>query len=273
MFESIRPSALVFVAATIAVVPCTAFAQGQTEPPTVRDNCVKVEPGKGAEFEAYLKDVTMPLARSRAESGEFAWFLVASSVVPSGSSAPCDYRIVYGYKGLPAEPLSNDALAAAVKRAKLPMTADQMLAKRNALSHLVKVEIWSRVDGLGPETEKDNYVRLNHYQVKEGEFSEWIRLEKTTWKPLMEAWLKAGGKGAWSVNALEMPGGESTPYNGVTVDVFPDWSGLMHGVPADQLWTKVHPDVDITAAFNRLEKIRSIHDVEVYKVVDIVKAK
>jgi hypothetical protein len=273
MFESIRPSALVFVAATIAVVPCTALAQGQTEPPTVRDNCVKVEPGKGAEFEAYLKDVTVPLARSRAESGEFAWFLVASSVVPAGSSAPCDYRIVYGYKGLPAEPLSNDALAAAVKRAKLPMTADQMLAKRNALSHLVKVEIWSQVDGIGPDTEKDNYVRLNHYQVKQGEFSEWLRLEKSIWKPLMEAWLKAGGKGAWSVNALEMPGGDSTPYNGLTVDLFPDWTGLMHGVPANQLWTKVHPDVDITAAFNRLDKVRSIHDVEVYKVVDIVKAK
>lgn len=273
MLRSMRASTLAFVAATSVVVPCAAVAQGQPESPSVRDYCVKVEPAKGPEFEAFVKDVTLPLARSRAETGEFAWFLVARGVVPAGSSAPCDYRVVYGYKGLPPEPLTNDALAAQLKRAKLVLTVDQMVAKRSALSHLASVEIWSGIDTIGPEMEKDNYVRLNHYQVKDGEFTEWIRLEKSTWKPLMEAWLKEGGKGAWSVNALDMPGGESTPYNGMTVDVFPDWSGLLHGVPAESLWTKVHPDLDITAAFNRLGKVRSIHDVEVYKIVDIVRSK
>src|SRR5262249_57558399 len=84
------------------------FAQAPAEIPTVRDYCVKVLPSKGPEFEAFVRDVTMPLARARGEAGEFSWFLVASGVVPAGTSAPCDYRFVYGYKGDPPEAATKD---------------------------------------------------------------------------------------------------------------------------------------------------------------------
>jgi hypothetical protein len=265
--------ALALASATIASIPGPLLAQGQAEPPTVRDFCVKVAPGKGAEFEAFLRDVTLPLARARADAGEFAWFLAAQGVVPAGSSAPCDYRMVYGYKGLPPEAASKETLAAGLKRAKLTMTVDEMVAKRNALGQLVRADIWVGEDSIGPSSEKDSFVQLNHYNVKSGEVGEWIRLEKTYWKPLMEAWLKAGGKGSWSVNTLGWPRGESTPYNALTVDTFPNWSSLMHGVPLGELWSKVHPDTSFTEAFSRLDRVRSVHDVEVFKIVDVVRAK
>ena len=261
-------------ALSVAIVPSTSsFAQGSAEPPTVRDYCIKVAPGKGAEYEAFLRDVSLPLARARADAGEFAWFVAESAVVPAGSSAPCDYRLVYGYKGLPPEAPGKEALSAALKRARPTMTYDEMVAKRTALVHLVSLEIWAGIDGLGPPVEKDHYVRLNHYNVKYGESDEWTRLETTYWKAVMEAWLKAGGRGSWSINTLWMPQGEATPYSGVTVDTFPDWSTLIRGVPVDTLWSKVHPNVAINDLFNRLEKVRSIHDVEVYRVVDVVRAK
>ena len=251
----------------------TSFAQGQPDPPTVREYCVKVAPGKGTEFEAFLKDVTLPLARTRADAGEFDWFLVASAVVPAGSSARCDYRAVYGYKGLPPEAASKDTLSAALKRAKPTMSYDEMVARRNALTQLVGVDIWYRIDGIGPYAEKDNYVALNHYKVKYGEYDEWTRLETTYWKAIMDAWLKAGGKGSWSVNGLRWPTGDSTPYNGMTVDVFADWNSLVRGVPLNDLWSKVHPNTTFSDVFNRLEKVRSIHDQEIYKVVDVVRGK
>lgn len=250
-----------------------SFAQGQTEPPTVRNYCIKVAPGKGAEYEAFLKDVTLPLARARADAGEFAWFIAESAVVPAGSSAPCDYRMVYGYKGLPPEVPSKDALAAGLKRAKLNLSVDEMVAKRNALTQLVGVDIEYQIDGIGPQPEKDSYVQLNHYKVKYGEFGEWTRLETTYWKALMDAWLKAGGKGTWSVNSLRMPSGDSTPYNALTVDLFPDWSSLIRGVPLTELWPKVHPNTTFNDVFDRLERVRSVHDVEVYKIIEVVRGK
>lgn len=249
-----------------------SFAQGQAEPPTARDYCIKVPPGKGPEFEAFLKDVGMPLARARFEAGEFAWVVVESAVVPAGSSAACDYRVVYGYKGLPPEPPSNDALAAALKRAKLALTVDQVVARRNAVTQLVSLDIWYGIDRIGPPAEKGSYVQVNHYNVKYGEMDEWERLEKTYWKPIVDAWVKAGGKGSWSVNGLWRPAGDATPYNGVTVDVFPDWASLVHGVPAGELWPKVHPDTTTSDVFNRLEKVRSVHDREIYKIVELVRA-
>jgi hypothetical protein len=267
---------LVLAAVSVAVAlgsAVTGFAQGQAEPPTIRDYCIKVAPGKGAEFEAFLKDVAVPLAQARADAGEFDWLVVASSVVPAGSSATCDYRVVYGYKGLPPEPPSNEALAAALKRAKLAMTVDQVVARRNAVTQLVGVDIWFHIDGTGAPVEKGNYVQVNHYDVRYGETAEWVRLEKTYWKAIMDAWLKAGGKGSWGVYGLWRPTGDSTPYDSLTVDVFADWASMVRGVPLDELWPKTHPDTAASDVFNRLEKVRSVHDREIYEVVEVVRAK
>jgi len=251
----------------------TTQAQGQSEPPSVRDYCIKIAPGKAAEFEAYLREVSVPLAQARADSGELTWSIVARGVIPAGSSARCEYRVAYGYKGLPPEELSREGLDAALKRAKVTLTADQLIAKRSALTSLVAAEIWFRIDGIGADVEKGGYVRFNYYKVRSGEMDEWVRLETTYWKPIMDAWLKAGGKGGWSVYGLGMPGGDSTPYNGVTVDTFPDWNGLMRSVPMTELWPKVHPGTTATEAFQRFDKARSIHDVEVFKVVEVVRGK
>ncbi len=116
-------------------------------------------------------------------------------------------------------------------------------------------------------------MRLNHNKVKDGEFDEWVRLEKTYWKPLMDSWLKGGGKGAWGLYGLGMPGGDSTPYNGMTVDSFPDWKTFIRGVPSEELWPKVHPGTTITDTFNRFARHRSIQDIEVYKLTEVVRAK
>jgi hypothetical protein len=268
-----RFSLLRITAVTIAVGLIASTGRAQEEQPTVREYCIKVAPGKAVEFEAYLRDIALPLARARAESGEFAWSVIARGVIPAGSSARCDYRVAYGYKGLPPEEISKEALDAALKRAKLILTADQLIAKRNALTSLVAAEVWSRVDGLGPDVEKGGYLRFNHYKVRNGQYDEWVRLETTYWKAIMDAWLKAGGKGGWGVYGLAMPGGESTPYNTMTVDTFPDWNGLMKGVPVNELWPKVHPNRTTTDTFDRLGEVRSIHEVEYFKVVEAVRGK
>lgn len=270
----LRLLALAALSITAGLTPGpTCLAEVPNEPPTVGDYCIKVAPGKDTEYEAFLHDVAVPLARSRADAGELAWFVAGRSVVPPGSSARCDYRVVYGYKGLPPEDPSKEALDAALKRAKLNMTADQMRARQSSLTQLVGLEIWYQIDAIGAPAEKDSYVRLNHYNVKGGQMDEWTRQERANWRALMEAWLKAGGKGSWSLNGLAIPGGHSPPYNGMTVDVFPDWNSLTSGVPLDELWPKIHPNTPVEEAFDRLDRIRSLHDVEYYKLVEVVRAK
>ena len=52
-----RTRLFMLTAVFAAVSAVTGFAQAQKEPPTVRDFCVKVIPGKGAEFEVVLPTI------------------------------------------------------------------------------------------------------------------------------------------------------------------------------------------------------------------------
>lgn len=270
----VRALASVAVFAAVALAASSAAAQGQAEPQTARSYCVKVAPGKDAEFRTFLHDVVVPLNQAYANAGEFAWYVAARSVVPAGSSAPCDYRIVFGYEGLPPAPPSRERLEAGVKAAKLNMTWDQFVAKRASLSSLVSHEITQAIESVGPDAQPGSYARINHYKVRDGEFGEWVGMERTFWKPMMDAWLKQGGKGSWRVSAVMMPGGDSMPYNAMTVDIFPDWDGLVRGLPFNDLWAKVHPGVDSSDVFNRqLPRVRSVHDIEVYQLDEVVRAK
>ncbi len=249
------------------------FAQDQNVPPTVRDYCIKVAPGKTTEFENYVREVAVPLGRARAESGEFATLLLLRGVVPAGSAARCDYRVVYVYDGLPPEPVSNEQIEAASKKAGLNMTAADLIAKRDSLTQLVDLGIWYQIDRVGPRAQKGNYLRLNHYNVKPGASDDWQKLETTYWKPMVEAWREGGGKGAWGVYGLAMPEGEVQPYNAGTVDVYPDWNSAVRGIPMGDLWKKVHPQADLNDFFLRLDKVRTRHDVELFKVVEAVSAR
>lgn len=247
----------------------SAFTQQRQPPPTVRDFCVKVAPSKNADFENFIRDVNVPLNQSRADAGEFDWYMVARGVVPAGSSAKCDYRIVYGYKGLPPETASVEQVDAALKKAKINMSGKDWAAKRDALTQLVDVEIWYGIDRVGTGYGKGSYFRLNHYNIKPGAMQDWQRLETTYWKPMVQEHIKGGGKGSWSVNGLLMPEGDNLPYNACTVDAFPDWNSLLEGIPLS-LWPKVHPNTEGTDVFDRLDRVRSRANIEVYKVMDIV---
>jgi hypothetical protein len=254
----------------VASAASPAFAQYPAAAPTARAYCIKVNPGKGAEFEAYLRDVSLPLAQARADSGEFAWAMVTRSLYPAGTSAACDYSVIYGYKGLPPEEASSASLDAALKKTKIPLTAEQMIARRSSLITLAAAELWFGVDGTGPAIGKGGYMRVNHYKIKPGQWDEWVKAERAGWKPLVEEWNKAGGKGGWSVYGLMMPAGDSMPYDGATVDTFADWNGLIGGVPVGELWSKVHPGFSISEVLANLDKVRSIHDVSISRIEAVV---
>jgi len=261
----LRLSTMCVVSLALGLAEEASYAQGQPEVWTTREYCVKVAPGKGREYEAFLRDVAVPLNQSRADAGEFEWFGVARAVAPVGSSARCDYRVAYTYKGNPPEDATNDQLSAALKRAGLGLTAEQMAEKRSALIQLVSLDFWYSFENVGPRWKKDSYLRFNHWNVKTGQYEEYLRLERAYWK--------AGGTGSWALVGLWMPGGDAVPYNAMTIDVFPTWDGLLKGVPLDELWSKVHPSTTVADAMSQQDKVRSLHYQEIYKLVERVEGK
>jgi hypothetical protein len=86
----------------------------------------------------------------------------------------------------------------------------------------------------------------------------------------METWLKAGGNGSWVLTGLWMPGGDAIPYNAMTIDVFPDWNGLLNGVPVNEIWPKALPNITLAEAMAQEDKVRSTHAQEVFRLVERV---
>lgn len=267
---SIHKTSLV-VAGLAALFAKAALAQNAKEPNTVIAYCLKAAPGKYGEAAAFVQNAIVAVDQARANAGAFAWEAIMSGVVPLGQSAPCDFRLVYGYHGF--FPDSEGDLQAELKRGGVNTDLKEFFAKEDSLTPLKNLEYWVNVDGTGTGMRNGYFIRLNHYKVKPGEGAEWSRLESTYWKPLVDNWTKAGNKGDWAVYRLWVPNGENQPYNAMTIDIFSDWNSMAHGLPLNDLWPKVHPDTDMTGVFDQLERVRSRYNTEIYKVTEIVEPK
>ena len=268
MFHLTR-STVVFA---LGILGCALSAPAQEQPAYRVDDCVKVRDGKGLEYAGYLRDVSTKLARVRLDAGIYSLFVIAQAVTPAGRSARCDYHIVFGYVGFPKEPRTPEQTEADMKTAGIAMTREQMIAKRDELSYLVGVDIWRARDGVGASA-KGAYARLNYYKIKSGMAGEWVDMESKGWKPLAEAVAKQTPGMAWSSATLAMPGGESLPYNAMTVDSFPSWEAMGKGIPARAIWEKVHPDMDFTAYIDRLGTIVERPRIDVVKLVEVMHAR
>jgi hypothetical protein len=262
---------LCFAAGFAALFATAAYAQNAKEPNTVIDYCLKAAPGKYGEAAAFVQDDIVHFDQARANAGAFAWAAIMSGVVPLGQSAPCDFRLVYGYHGF--FPDSEGDLQAELKRGGVNTDLKEFFAKEDSLVPLKNLEYWVNVDGTGTGMQPGYFIRLNHYNVRPNEGAEWSRLETTYWKPLVDDWIKAGNKGDWAAYRLWMPNGDNQAYNAMTVDIFPNWNSMAHGLPLDDLWPKLHPHTDMTEVFDQLERARSRYNTEIYRIINIVQRK
>jgi hypothetical protein len=104
--------------------------------------CIKLQPGKAAEYRQFTADVTTKLQQARLDSGEISTWTLLRSVYPAGGEARCDYLSSTVTEGSPREPLGREGLAEALKKAGLKMTAAEYVARRDSLSRLVSSELW-----------------------------------------------------------------------------------------------------------------------------------
>ena len=245
-----------------------ASGQTQEQPFYVRDTCIKIKEGHEQEATAFLRDVTAKIAKVRFDAGIMASYTIAQAVEPVGRSARCDYHIVAGYNGFPPEGPSPEQTSADMKKAGISMTREAMIAKRSEISALVGVDVWLYRARVG-KAQKGGYARINYDKIHPGMGAEWLNLESNGWKQLAEAAASEYSTG-WRLASLAMPGGAALPYNAMTVDLFPSWEALGKGLPARDLWNKVHPKTDLSAHLNRLSEIRDRPRVDVVRLVEVI---
>jgi hypothetical protein len=261
-------------AVVIGVVCAVASAQQPAPTPYFGVNCVKVKPGKSAEFGKWTKDTLHKYAQARVDSGALAAWILLRAVQPSGTTNECDYVVSAFYPGTPPKPLEAEEVDALLKKSGAGVSVDQYREKINELSELATSGIWQQMAHAGSPGLKGSYVVINFNKTKDAQ--KWIATEKKIWMPFAEELAKQGIIRGWEADLRLVPGGSDVKYDGVTVDVYPSWDAYFNfttNPKLAELWQKVHPDLTFETAFeDEYPKVSTQVRTELWVIEDLVAA-
>jgi hypothetical protein len=263
----VRVCRLLMCAALVATLSATLRAQ---QAPTGYYNaaCIKVKPENSNEFRKWAAGDVHKLVQSRVDGGAISGWILLRAVIPSGISAACDYVVVTTYPGVPPQPMGPEELDAALKKANIPMTAQQYVDRRTSLTTLVSNDMFQNRAFVGG-FKTGNYLVVNY--MKASNMEDYIAFEKKAWQPMAEVLTKENVTSAWSLNTKVFPGGADVPYNAVTVDGYPTWESIFqNGSRFYELWRKAHPDMEVGTTFEQYEKLRRLGDLEIYVIQDMI---
>jgi hypothetical protein len=260
-------------ACSIVIAALSAALPAQQAPSGFHTvNCLKIKPEKSGEFRKWISDVLQKYAQSRVDSGAVSTWYLLRSAMPQGASATCDYLTVAIYPGAPPEPLSPAQMGEALKKAGVSMTGEEYIARRDSIATLVSAQLFRNLDSVGGAAKKGGYLTVSFMKAKN--VGDWVEFERKVWKPIAEQMVKDGVESGWSLNIQAFGQETELPYEGVTVDVYPNWDAFWKEDTQflDRI-KKVHPETDPTAMFEQLTKVRTEISLQLFAIDDLITAK
>jgi hypothetical protein len=230
-------------------------------------SCVRVKPGKFADFRALLSGDYHKVEQARVDSGAVSAFIALRTVIPAGTDAGCDYVIVTFYPGLPPAPLSDDEMTAVLQKAGVTSTLQQWRDRLSDVGELVSNNI-TQYQVLVGGSKKGDYLIFN--SMKATNVNECVAAQKRLWQPVAEEGVKEGAQDGWAVNIQIMPRGDKDPSLVSSVDIFPTWDSMFTYFGPDLItrWKKVHSEMTPDEAFSEIDKACTIEHTVLYKIED-----
>ena len=189
--------------------------------------CIKIQPGKSAEFHKWMATDGHAFQQARVDSGAITTWFLLHSVIPQGTSAECDYLSIALYPGAPPKPGGLDEIDALLKKAGLTMSAQEFVDHRSSLTELVSNDLFQNQISVGT-MKKGDYFMVNYMKVSD--IGDWLKLEKEVWQPMAESMVKAGVNSGWSVNELDLAGRRQPAVSGCNCgNVYPSWDAVFTG--------------------------------------------
>lgn len=217
--------------------------------------CLKVQPGKATDFKQFENDIVKKVITAETDQGDMAaWFLLRT-VFPTGEEARCDYIAVSAHSDIPPTPQGPEHLADLLRKAQTGLSPEAYLAKAAQVARIVSTEMWRTVVLVG-EVQKGDYLYMNFMKVHDA--PNYLAFEQNIWKPMGEAWVKDGTFHAWMVMVPFLPSGVGLPYQLVSADVFPTWEQALKGEEEVNTWKRVHPEMTLQQAEEKLVKLRDL---------------
>lgn len=251
-------------AAIVAVVPVTLVAQ--QEPAGYHTiECVKANPGQGAQLDAWVNGSGRKLRAAMVGSRDVVGEMAMKEVLPGGGEARCSYLFVTFYKGLPPGPMTAQEREEMLHKSGVAMTEPEIHAKQNEMAKLMFTHILQYHSLVGSAKEGD-YLVFNLINATDA--GACVAYEEKEWKPIAEQMKADGGLDAWAVNTQVFPRGDKDLYDVSTVDIFPSWDAAMNQYSSIMSsWKKVHGNEDINAGMEKFGTVCPIEHTVMLKIV------
>lgn len=263
---------IAYAIAAIALISIPQPVLAQAEPAVWSSyTCIRIEPGKGAEFEKLILDNYPQMIRVLMEEKRLVWWGFHRGVTPAGEDPRCNYIISSVSLGAPAAPLTRAEIEQHMKKAGLTMTYGQFQAKRNAIAKTVTTGT-SRQFAMVGRIEKGDYYALNYMKSMPGKTADYAKFELEVWRPMVAEEIARGGlwKG-WSASRLWYPWGESTEFDFVTLDVFRDWESVWKPqAMSESVVSKVFPGKTLAEITAPLPGLRKQVRRELFRVIEAI---
>ena len=262
---------LIWGAALAVALPVTLVAQ-QAPPHFYTVACVKLKPEKAAAFKTLVSDLHK-YEQSRVDSGAASAVIETRAISPAGASAECDYEFITFYSGVPTAPMGEDAMSAALQKAGISSSLEELRQREDAVGYLASYSIVRQALRVGNGVKKGDFIVVNDMKVPDTDA--WIANERKLWQPIFEDGVKDGDIDGWGVDVTFMPRGDQDPYTTYTVDIYPSWQALytFFGPSFPERWKKIHPDVPMAQGMDQEHKVDTIEHTALSEIVFVTQAK
>ena len=247
----------------------------QTQEPTFFIvETMKTMPGKAADYVKTEREVWKKLHQERIKRGLIQSWNLYEVRYPSGTNVAYDYVTVTqvrGMKGL-ENPWGTMFAEADKLLSKTELTAAMNI---DVLRNLTNSSVYYGTDFAAAKpnaTTPSKYQMVNMMKVKPGGDGAYQAMETKLVKPMHVEMMKTGGRAAWGLYSLVMPGGENQPFNYVTSDFYDKWEDM--NTANDHFaktLAKVHPGMTSAVYEKRITETRALVNQELWELLDFVR--
>ncbi len=250
----------------LGVLPALGNAQENEPPLFALVECMKVMPQNEESYLEIEKKIWKPLHLERIKQGNIVgWFLY--KVWFTGSNDSYNYVTVTLF----ANPANLEDSWKNVDMAKvLPgKDIDKMFRETLESRDMVSSSLINRQASVyregGPGDFK--FIQLDYMKVEQGKEGDYWDAEMDIWKPVHNAFIKAGSRVGWSLWGRVFPSGAGLDYQYATVNYMADFSKI-GTADYNDAFGKAHPGKNMDELFAKTNATRVLVKSELWEVID-----
>ena len=228
------------------------------------------DPSYAKQYESMLNYYSKKVAEYGINAGKIQGWLFFKKIMPVGTSSDYDYEVVIYSNNLTT--LLDDT--AAIMKKAMPDMSDDLLKsindQFNNLRYIVKREVYTSLDAINSAT-APKYIEVDYMKPAAGKFSDYLKSEMGTWKPVHQERIKLGALSGWEIDEKVLPAGDKEDYDIVTANFY-DSLPMMLDSKYAQAFKTVWPKMDINKVGTDVGNMRTMVKSDLLKLILAVDA-